>query len=260
MVSQALLEEAISGHDLELPERLHRLLAWLVESSSTVGQEVFLSDGRTVGIGPEATASLPYALAVSESTTDDEIRFLCDELVEKEWVRPTRSPTSPFYCVKVTGRGYEAARNPRLPDSGQGFVAMWLDKSMDAVYENGLGPAIEDAGYKAVRIDLELKVDKIDDAILEEVRQSRFVVADFTHGDNGVRGSVYFEVGFARGLDIKVISTCREDQVNSLHFDTRQYHHIAWKPDDLDQLRRQVGERILARVGAAAPGPRHPDS
>lgn len=213
-----------------------------------------------VGIGPEATTGLPYALAVSESTADDEIRFLCDELVEKKWIRPTRAPTDPAYCVKVTGRGYEAVRSPRLPDSEQGFVAMWLDKSMDAVYENGLRPAIEDAGYRAVRIDRELNVDKIDDAILAGIRQSRFVVADFTHGDNGVRGSVYFEVGFARGLRIEVISTCREDQVDSLHFDTRQYYHIAWKLDGLDQLRRDARDRILARVGAAPSSSRHPDS
>ena len=259
MVSQALLEEARFGHDLEVPERMHRLLAWLVESSSPVGKAVCLMAGPKVGIDPEATRGSPYALALSESTTDDELRFLCDELVEKEWIRPSHMPSSPDYSGKVTGRGYEAARNPRLPDSEQGFVAMWLDKSMDAVYENGLGPAIEDAGYKAVRIDREPSVDKIDDAILAGIRQSRFVVADFTHGADGARGSVYFEVGFARGRGIEVISTCREDQVDSLHFDTRQYYHIAWEPDDLDQLRQQVGERILARVGAATPGPRHPD-
>ena len=79
MVSQPLLEEARFGRDLEVPERLHRLLAWLVESSSTVGKEVCLIGAWNLGIGPEATASLPYALAVSESTADDEIRFLCDE-------------------------------------------------------------------------------------------------------------------------------------------------------------------------------------
>lgn len=210
--------------------------------------------GPRVGSGPEATAGLPYALAFSESTADDELKFLCDELVEKKWIRPTRAPANPFYCVKVTGRGYQAVRNPGLPVSDQGFVAMWLDESMDAVYENGLRPAIEDAGYKAFRIDREPKVDKIDKAILEEIRQSRFVLADFTHGDNGVRGSVYFEVGFARGLRIEVISTCREDQVDSLHFDTRQYYHIAWKPDALDQLRREARDRILARAEAAPSG------
>ena len=128
---------------------------------------------------------------------------------------------------------------------------MWLHKSMDELYEDGLRPAIKDAGYEEFRIDREPSVDKIDDAIMAAIRQSRFVLADFTHGDEGVRGSVYFEVGFARGLGIEVVSTCREDQIDNLHFDTRQYYHIAWKPGALDQLRREVVDRIQARAGTA---------
>ncbi len=37
----------------------------------------------------------------------------------------------------------------------------------------------------------------------------RFMIADFT----GHRGGVYFEAGFAHGLGIPVIWTCREDQL-----------------------------------------------
>ena len=81
------------------------------------------------------------------------------------------------------------------------------------------------------------------------IRQCRFVVADFTHGKAGVRGSVYFEVGFARGLGIGVISTCRTDQINALQFDTRQYYHIEWERNKLGHLRKQVAERIRARIG-----------
>lgn len=251
IVGQELLEESMSGRDLEVSERMHRLMDCLVESSRSIGHEVCLFHEPRDGIGAAATRAAPYALAYSESTTDGELEFLRDELVEKQWVRPTRLPTDSTYCVKVTGQGYEAFRKPDLPDSRQAFVAMWLDKSMDDVYEDGLRPAIEEAGYQAVRIDREPNVDKIDDAIMAAIRQSRFVLADFTHGDEGVRGSVYFEVGFARGLGIEVVSTCREDQIDNLHFDTRQYYHIAWKPGALDQLRREVVDRIQARAGTA---------
>lgn len=250
-VDQALLKEAMSGRNLEVSERVHRLLECLVESSRSIGHGVCLFHDPRVGIGAAATRGAPYALACSESTTDGELGFLRDELIEKQWVRPTRIRTDRTYRVKVTGQGYEALRKPDLPDSSQAFVAMWLDKSMDDVYDNGFRPAIEDAGYKAVRIDRQPNVDKIDDAIMAAIRQSRFVLADFTHGHEGVRGSVYFEVGFARGLDIEVVSTCREDQIDNLHFDTRQYYHIAWKPGALDQLRREVVDRIQARAGTA---------
>ena len=46
-----------------------------------------------------------------------------------------------------------------------------------------------------MRIDRHEHVNKIDDEIIAEIRRARFVVADFTHGDTGGRGSVYYEAG-----------------------------------------------------------------
>ena len=67
------------------------------------------------------------------------------------------------------------------------------------------------------------------DEIIAEIRRSRFLVADFTHGEDGARGGVYYEAGFANGLGIKVIHTCREDAVRTLHFDTSHINHIVWR-------------------------------
>ena len=46
-----------------------------------------------------------------------------------------------------------------------------------------------------------------------------------------------------------MIYTCRDDMVDKLHFDTRQYAHIIWKMDKMDQLRADLRNRILARIG-----------
>ena len=56
--------------------------------------------------------------------------------------------------------------------------------------------AISGAGYKPVRIDKHQHNNRIDDEIVAAIRQSRFVVADFTQQ----RGGVYFEAGLAMGL------------------------------------------------------------
>ena len=117
---------------------------------------------------------------------------------------------------------------------------------MDEVYENGIQPAIEATGFSAKVINRDPTVEKIDDAIIAEIRRSKFIVADFTHGDDGARGGVYFEAGFAMGLGIPVIFTCRGDMITKVHFDTRQYNHIVW--NDLDELRRRSEERIRARI------------
>ena len=124
---------------------------------------------------------------------------------------------------------------------------MWFDDEVDPLYERGIKPAVEAAGYKPTRIDQKLDVDKIDDAIVAEIRRSKFIIADFTHGESGARGGVYYEAGFAYGLEKPVIFTCREDLIDEIHFDTRQYNHILWEePEDLAEPLKQ---RILARIG-----------
>lgn len=126
-------------------------------------------------------------------------------------------------------------------DSRQAFVAMWFDPSLLGAWERGLKEGIERSKYyRAHRVDAEEHNEKIDDHIVAEIRRSGLVVADFT----GQRPGVYYEAGFARGLGITVISTCREGETDKLHFDTRQYNHIVWKtPTDLAD---QLDHRILA--------------
>ena len=141
------------------------------------------------------------------------------------------------------------------PQVDQAFVAMWFDKTMDEVYEKGFERAIREAGFAPLRIDLKEHVNKIDDEIIAEIRRSRFIVADFTarliqHEGGDIyeaRGGVYFETGFALGLRIPVIWTCREDMISHVHFDTRQFNHIVWK--DADDLCTRLLNRIGAVIG-----------
>jgi nucleoside 2-deoxyribosyltransferase len=124
---------------------------------------------------------------------------------------------------------------------------MWFDASMSKAYNKGIALGVEDAGYKPIRIDRKDHNNKIDDEIIAEIRRSRFLVADFTQGDAGTRGGVYYEAGFAHGLNIPVIFTCREDVIDKVHFDTRQYNHIKWKTPD--ELRSRLAQRISATIG-----------
>ena len=182
-------------------------------------------------------------MAWSESTTLGEIRYLADYLTDQSWLQRSIDGT---YTVTVDGhrRISDLRTNP---DSGQVFVAMWFDEEMERAYSHGIAPAIESAGYKPMRIDQKADVVKIDDEIVAEIRRSRFLVADFTQGDDGARGGVYFEAGFAFGLGIPVIYTCRESSISRIHFDTRQYHHTAWT--DPADLRDKLEKRILALIG-----------
>lgn len=145
--------------------------------------------------------------------------------------------------------------------SNQAFIAMWFDKTMAGVSENGFEAAIRAAGYKPMRIDKKEHNNKIDDEIVAEIRRSKFVVADFTcetvkieHSDHAIaRGGVYFEAGFAMGLGLPVIWCCRADLINHVHFDTRQFAHVVWT--DEGDLQKKLFNRISAVIGATADAP-----
>lgn len=120
---------------------------------------------------------------------------------------------------------------------------LWFNSSLEHTYEKAIKPAIQANGYKAIRIDKEHYNEKIDDQILSEIRECKFIVADFT----GQRQSVYFEAGYALGQKKTVIWTCKQDDIENCHFDTRQYNHIVW--GDLEEFRQNLENRITATIG-----------
>lgn len=259
-ITRAEVLRAQERNPLPVHERAERLLRLFVDQSSSIGATLMLLPLKDSHLRydksnePDITQ---LAMAWSESTTDEELGFLVDYLAEQGWITSSRRRNDEFgvrylpgayHClVEVPGysRIEEVTENP---DSSQCFVAMWFDASMDDVYEKGFMPAIEAAGYTPFRIkEARGLIGKIDDAIIAQIRRSRFVVADFTHGDGGARGGVYYEAGFAHGLGLPVIFTCRKDKIGETHFDTRQFNHILWEnPED---LREQLTNRIMAAIG-----------
>ena len=252
------VRRAKERNPLPVSDRAERLLRLLANQSSRIDEalEIFSLDLMR-GEARDDFDVTQLAMAWSESTTDEELGFLTDYLANQGWITKDRQIIYRLgaqrshiidgeYLCRVEVPGYSrVAELTENPDSSQCFVAMWFDPSMNAVYENGFETAIEAAGYKPFRIDQKPDlIGKIDDAIIAQIRRSRFVVADFTHGDGGARGGVYYEAGFARGLGLPVIFTCRKDMIDETHFDTRQFNHILWEnPED---LRKQLTDRIRA--------------
>ena len=141
---------------------------------------------------------------------------------------------------RLTPKGYISADElcARRAASKQAFVAMWFNDATQDAWANGLQKGIASAGYEPLRIDAKQHVNKICDEIIAEIRRSRFVVADYT----GHRSGVYYEAGFASGLGLTVIPTCRKDEINQLHFDVRQYNCIDW------QTPAELASRLQARI------------
>ena len=260
LVTPEVINYVKNRRRLKVAERADRLLTYLVEEAYELGHVIaftdlpadvaeFLSGGDgTLKHTTSHDVNL-RAYAWTESNDWDAVGALLDFLEQHLMIARTESihRQQGWHIYTVTVNGYARVEEIQsIVASRQAFVAMWFDSSMDEVYENGIQPAIEATGFSAKVINRDPTVEKIDDAIIAEIRRSKFIVADFTHGDDGARGGVYFEAGFAMGLGIPVIFTCRGDMITKVHFDTRQYNHIVW--NDLDELRRRSEERIRARI------------
>lgn len=155
---------------------------------------------------------------------------------------------------QITPNGWDHLQKLRRrdPDSQIGFCAMWFHRETETAWIEAIQPAIAQSGHQPVRIDKLAHNNRIDDEIISSIRRSKFVVADFTHGGDGARGGVYFETGFAMGLGLQVVHTCRADMIseNKIHFDNRQYNFVVWKADELAAFKDALQNRIEATVGS----------
>lgn len=147
----------------------------------------------------------------------------------------------------LTVEGWVEIRNIDKPnlESKQAFVAMWFDESLKEIFTKGIEPLEKDTGFKMYRVDQEPFNEKICDRIIADIRKCRFLIADVT----GLRHAVFFEAGYATGLGLPVIFTCKEGTEIEGCFDTRQYNHIVW--ENAEDLKSKLKDRILATIGKA---------
>ena len=220
----ALLTQAPASFDISGKAR--KLLSAVARHSKFPGDSVTL---------PFKTA-FPLAYVSNNSS---EFIYIVRYLMAQGWV--TNSGHLEAEVLTLTPAGWEALNLSRGVDSSKAFVAMWFDSEMTPIFTDGLAKAIQDdCGYQPIRIDLEEHNDDIVDRVMAEINESRFVVVDLT----GHRNGAYFEAGYAKGLGLPVIWTCREDHANQSHFDVEHYSQIRWStPDELrDKLQAEYAQ------------------
>jgi nucleoside 2-deoxyribosyltransferase len=190
------------------------------------------------------SSGAPHLLGAAYCETPNELGIIVRHLVNEGYLENRDGPTGQRARLAPKGHMYADELRSRRAASSQGFIAMWFDASMEDAGRNGFEPGIRNAGYKPHRVDGAEHIDKIDDRIIAEIRRSRFLVADLTEH----RNNVYYEAGFAAGLDKPVFYTCRADHAEEIHFDIRQFNYIKW--DTPAELAERLQARIEAVLGA----------
>ena len=122
-------------------------------------------------------------------------------------------------------------RSPPSTQSSIFIASAFGYEVIDKLYFNYFKPLCEGLRYIPVRIDFKEPNNTITQAILESITETKAIIADLTFA----RPSVYFEVGFAQGIGVPLLLTCRKDHYRGareemrVHFDLEQYKISFWE-------------------------------
>ncbi|MBN2689232.1 MAG: hypothetical protein JXR42_01310 [Gammaproteobacteria bacterium] len=134
--------------------------------------------------------------------------------------------------------------------SPRAFMAMkYGAEDLENIYANCIQPAVEQTGFTIKKLNEEPEAGLIDNLMRQRIRQSRFIIADLTHGNNGA----YWESGYAEGLGKPVIFTCEVSQFNEAgtHFDVNHLHTIVWDKNNHQKFIKSIKSTIRNTIADA---------
>ncbi|GHV40474.1 hypothetical protein FACS189490_05680 [Clostridia bacterium] len=150
----------------------------------------------------------------------------------------------------ITVKGLEKAEQliQTNIDSKKAFVAMSFAPELKPVFDKAIKPACAECGYEAFKVSDVEHNNGIMDEIIASIKQSKFVIADLTCGNNGA----YYEAGYAKGLGREVIYCCGKKwfDEHGVHFDARHLNLILWEEKDKDEEFRELKKRLTNRIRA----------
>jgi hypothetical protein len=200
-------------------------------------------------------ADILVLISISWIIDWNEYKFIVFHYIkdEQNWIEGSLSDG---FFITPKGWAYLEESKYSYTESYNVFIAMSFEPEMDHLFNDILYKTVLSLGYIPIRVDKEHYDNLIDDEIIAGIKQSTAVIADFT----GQKGGVYFETGFAQGMNIPVIRLCRVDDFNNLHFDVSHYPVIKWYPDKLDLLRKELENRVIGLIGKGNYHPHRTDS
>ena len=140
------------------------------------------------------------------------------------------------------------------PSGYNAFMAMQFnDDVLDRLVDEYLRPAVEETGFKLIRLDDRPEAGLIDARLRNEIRNCRFLIADLSHANAGS----YWEAGYAEGLGKPVIYTCEKSvfdgkaRIARPHFDTNHHLTVVWDESDREKAADRLKETIRYTIPEA---------
>lgn len=244
MLDSSLLKNIIEHTGFPNPqEQFENLVLWLGERQPSMGIACKIADSAISAAGAIDKLTVLFLVAQAiESGFIDGIVTRGQEDNNVATLSPIKLTLKGWGLFEELQRGKASGRNA--------FMAMKFgEPELDRIFADHFKPAAKATGFDLKRLDEGQPAGLIDDRLRVEIRQSRFLIADLTHNNNGA----YWEAGYAEGLGKPVIYTCRkdlfDDQTKGTHFDTNHHLTVVWEPDNLPE----AVEKLKATIRATLP-------
>lgn len=220
LITSYLAEQVLRERSLPKPaEQANNLLRWLGDTAEAAESNV--------------VEGIETLQAIIGGQTPNTVLYIANHLANEGYIK-FEITKGPKYNFQMTLKGW--AEYDRLQrdqsESKTVFMAMKFgDEELNRVVEQVFRPAVESTGYTLRVLTDVPRAGLIDDRLRVEIRRSRFMLADITHGNLGA----YWEAGFAEGLGKPVIYTCKNEAFRKgvSHFDTNHHLTVMWS-DDLE--------------------------
>lgn len=224
-------------------EKIDLILLYLHKHAPHIGQTIQFSAQKLYSflfIDRYDLANGQYAPR-EDDAIEDEAKFIIKCLIQQGLiVDGGKLPFAAAQRFTLTPCGYARIDElQRYTGNGKNVLVAMSFNNTEKLRE-AIRKGIHLAGYIAIFIDEVQHNELITPELLKHIKDSKFVVVDLTHQNNGA----YFEEGYAMGLGKPVIQLCKQGV--KLHFDIAQKNTIMWAAeDDIPEL---LQKRIAATI------------
>ena len=223
-------------------ERIDYILLYLNSHIPHLGQQISIAYPELLSLLFVDRKEIEHEQSEWRNAEDcfDEIEYMLKYLQNSSYIDYTSGPgENECALLRLTSDGYARidAIQKNATSGRNVLVAMKFGDDTKPLRE-AVRKGIIKAGYVAIFIDEVQHNNFITPELLKHIRDSKFVVVDLTHQNNGA----YFEEGYAMGLGKPVIQLCKAD--TQLHFDIAQKNTIMWTTED------DIPERLYNRIKA----------
>lgn len=230
---ETIVEEMKSSKPANAIEAQNRIIEFFGQQSDLLGGWIQYDEDSHLDVILQKK-EMEYMIVYLDEQRFLEVEGGIDDVVGQPWEDdPKQFGTGRMRLTVAGWNKLEDLQRNRL-NSNLVFVAMNFDLEHLEIYNNCIEPAVKKAGFVSYRTDQDRHIENINNRIIAKIRESRFLIADFT----GHKHGVYFEAGFALGLGIPVIWTCAKADFGQTHFDTKPFNHIVWS--DKEQLEEEL--------------------